>query len=60
MPLEASGGVWLDKGELEKIIMMVREDALNEAHPRRYQAAKLPQKRKKKNSFSDLFDIFDF
>jgi Zn-finger nucleic acid-binding protein len=26
-----SGGIWLDKGELEKIIMMIREEALAEA-----------------------------
>lgn len=26
-----SGGVWLDKGELEKIIMMIREEALQES-----------------------------
>ena len=25
-----SGGIWLDKGELEKIIMMIREEALGE------------------------------
>ena len=27
---QTSGGIWLDKGELEKIIMMIREEALNE------------------------------
>ena len=26
-----SGGIWLDRGELEKIIMMIREEALAEA-----------------------------
>lgn len=26
----SSGGIWLDKGELEKIIMMIREEALGE------------------------------
>ncbi|MEM6375723.1 MAG: zf-TFIIB domain-containing protein [Pseudomonadota bacterium] len=25
-----SGGIWLDKGELEKIIMMIREEALED------------------------------
>ncbi|WP_223274966.1 zf-TFIIB domain-containing protein [Tateyamaria sp. syn59] len=25
-----SGGIWLDKGELEKIIMMIREEGLRE------------------------------
>ncbi|MEL7116441.1 MAG: zf-TFIIB domain-containing protein, partial [Pseudomonadota bacterium] len=27
-----SGGIWLDKGELEKIIMMIRQEALEEGH----------------------------
>ncbi|WP_425040589.1 zf-TFIIB domain-containing protein [Primorskyibacter sp. S187A] len=26
-----SGGIWLDKGELEKIIMMIREEAMQDA-----------------------------
>jgi len=28
-----SGGIWLDKGELEKIIMMIRQEALEEQAP---------------------------
>lgn len=28
---QTSGGIWLDKGELEKIIMMIREEALQDA-----------------------------
>ena len=28
-----SGGIWLDKGELEKIIMMIREEALQDGGP---------------------------
>jgi hypothetical protein len=27
---QTSGGIWLDKGELEKIIMMIREEALRD------------------------------
>ncbi len=27
---QTSGGIWLDKGELEKIIMMIREEALHD------------------------------
>lgn len=27
---QTSGGIWLDKGELEKIIMMIREEALQD------------------------------
>jgi Zn-finger nucleic acid-binding protein len=30
----ATGGVWLDKGELEKLIALVKEETLNEASPR--------------------------
>ena len=28
---QTSGGIWLDKGELEKIILMIRNEALEEA-----------------------------
>ena len=27
---QTSGGIWLDKGELEKIIMVIREEALQD------------------------------
>jgi len=27
---QTSGGIWLDKGELEKIILMIREEALQD------------------------------
>ena len=29
-----TGGVWLDKGELEKLIALVKEETLNEVSPR--------------------------
>lgn len=29
---QTSGGIWLDKGELEKIIMMIREEALQDGN----------------------------
>lgn len=29
-----TGGVWLDKGELEKLIALVKEETLAEAEPR--------------------------
>ncbi|MBL8551007.1 MAG: zf-TFIIB domain-containing protein [Hyphomonadaceae bacterium] len=29
-----TGGVWLDKGELEKLIALVKEETLSEASPR--------------------------
>ena len=28
---QSSGGIWLDRGELEKIMMMIRQEALQEA-----------------------------
>jgi len=70
---QSSGGVWLDKGELEKIIMMIREEALQEssyaAAPRTeafddeadYEAeAPRQRKRHKRDSmFENIMDIFD-
>jgi uncharacterized protein len=59
-------GVWLDRGELEKLLGSVREVAVEyerereswgrhpEAHNRPY-----PAHRKKKKSFLEAFDIFD-
>ena len=29
-----TGGIWLDKGELEKLIALVKEETLTEASPR--------------------------
>ena len=68
-----SGGIWLDKGELEKIIMGVREEALmdsgvsaeeayDDAHY--YQAPQAtrherPKRRKREGIFDTLMDIFD-
>ena len=33
---QTSGGIWLDKGELEKIIMMIREEALQDGSAQGY------------------------
>lgn len=69
----SSGGIWLDRGELEKIIMAIREEALvdggvtaEEAHsdvhyhesPRRVQEG-YPKRRKRGSMFDNLLDIFD-
>ena len=63
------GGIWLDKGELSKIIEAIRraENSLDEEirviskdHPevyRKYEEYK--HKKKKKSIFGELFDIFD-
>ncbi|MEO0746736.1 MAG: zf-TFIIB domain-containing protein, partial [Pseudomonadota bacterium] len=69
----SSGGIWLDRGELEKIIMAVREEALmdggvpqqdayddvhhHEAHGRRSDAR--PKRRQRESMFDSLLDIFD-
>ena len=63
------GGIWLDKGELSKIIEAIRrvENSLDEEirviskdHPevyRKYEEYK--HKKKKKSIFGEIFDIFD-
>ncbi|MEM8690650.1 MAG: zf-TFIIB domain-containing protein [Pseudomonadota bacterium] len=68
-----SGGVWLDRGELEKIIMAIREEALmdggvsaedayGDAHyhenPSRMQQGR-PKRRKRDSMFDTILDIFD-
>jgi Zn-finger nucleic acid-binding protein len=66
-----SGGIWLDKGELEKIIMMIREEALREAgtrdggggvtHAGGHDPGRdgRPRERKRDSLFDNLMDIFD-
>lgn len=69
-----SGGIWLDKGELEKIIMMIRQEALEEQAPPpapaaayeepyeepRYQTREeRPRRRKRESIFENIMDIFD-
>lgn len=68
-----SGGIWLDRGELEKIIMGVREEALmdsgvqaddaySDAHyydAPREQRQDRPKRRKREGLFDTLMDIFD-
>ena len=69
----SSGGIWLDRGELEKIIMAIREEALvdsgisaDEAYsdvhyhesPHRAQQG-YPKRRKRSSMFDNLLEIFD-
>jgi Zn-finger nucleic acid-binding protein len=69
----SSGGIWLDRGELEKIITAIREEALvdsgisaDEAYsdvhyhesPNRTQQG-YPKRRKRSSMFDNLLDIFD-
>ena len=68
---QTSGGIWLDKGELEKIIMMIREEALQESaaqtgyddepayDSRPASLGQRPQKLKREGIFENLMDIFD-
>ncbi|AFV75965.1 zf-TFIIB domain-containing protein [Thermus oshimai] len=53
------GGVWLDKGELEKLLSEVRqvERAYEEEREAYYRKEGKPYKKKK--SFLEIFDIFD-
>lgn len=69
-----TGGIWLDKGELEKLIALMREEAINDqplpARPRqdvRYRDDDYDDDRyryskdyKRKNKMSKIMDIFDF
>ena len=69
----SSGGIWLDRGELEKIIMAIREEALvdsgisaeeaySDVHyhesPHRSQQG-YPKRRKRGSMFDNLLEIFD-
>ena len=69
----SSGGIWLDRGELEKIIMAIREEALvdggvaaeeayNDVHyheDTRREPRSHPNRRKRSSMFDNLLDIFD-
>ena len=70
---KTSGGIWLDRGELEKIIMAIREEALmdggvpaeeayGDVHYHEVPAAQQqsrPKRRKRESLFENLLDIFD-
>lgn len=67
-----SGGVWLDRGELEKIIMMIRDEAQREAgrssryseprddRDRSYDEPRHRSRKKRDGVLDNLMDIFDF
>ncbi|MEL7282279.1 MAG: zf-TFIIB domain-containing protein [Pseudomonadota bacterium] len=69
----SSGGIWLDRGELEKIIMAIREEALmdggvsaeeaySDVHyhegPHRGQKPR-PKRRKRESMFESILDMFE-
>lgn len=53
------GGVWLDKGELEKLLTQVREVERDYEEEREFYHRKEGKPYKKRKSFLDVFDIFD-
>jgi Zn-finger nucleic acid-binding protein len=53
------GGVWLDKGELEKLLGQAREVERHYEEEREAYYRKEGKPYKKKKGFMDLFDIFD-
>lgn len=65
----SSGGVWLDKGELEKIMSLIREAAQEEKRkpdwrePRHYEHHEYQRKggrKRPKSAMKKVMDIFDF
>lgn len=70
---QTSGGIWLDRGELEKIIMTIREEALvdggfsakqayDDVHYHEQSRRKhheTPKRSKRNGLFENLLDIFD-
>lgn len=65
-----SGGIWLDRGELEKIIMAIREEALmdggvsaedayGDVHYHEAPQQARPKRRKRDSMFDTILDIFD-
>lgn len=70
-----SGGIWFDKGEVEKLIYFIREETIKEQNNNYaesdgsddqsgYFSSKnrkgQPQKRKRENPLAELFDMFEF
>lgn len=71
-----SGGTWLDKGELEKLTHMLREEAVTEqnhfvspylggeqkrySNDKSYPSGKHSQSCKKESKMSRFMDLFDF
>jgi len=54
------GGIWLDKGELEKIINRIKQIEYDwEEDYRKFRHYDDEEYKKKKKKWFDLFDIFD-
>jgi hypothetical protein len=57
-------GVWLDRGELEKLLGTVREDkeemeSMRQYVPKDWEPPHRKHKKKKKGSIFDMFEIFE-
>lgn len=52
-----SGGIWLDKGELEKLMHMLKEETAAEQQNISH---KQVHGKKKESAISQIMDIFDF
>ena len=65
-----SGGIWFDKGEVEKLIHYVREETLKDVNQdsaqvavndhRQHSAAPMRKKRERENPLAELFEMFEF
>lgn len=60
-----TGGVWLDKGELEKLVALVKEETLSEGAGRQHHGYRDDddddaQHRRRGGKRSRLSDLFDF
>jgi Zn-finger nucleic acid-binding protein len=53
------GGVWLDKGELEKLLSQAREVERHYEEEREAYHRKEGKPYKKKKGFLEIFDLFD-
>lgn len=40
---KTSGGIWLDKGELEKLMALLKEEAMNDQPPPQRHGQRMPQ-----------------
>ncbi len=62
----SSGGVWLDKGELEKIMSLMKEAAQEEKRKsdwresREYEYRYKGNRKRPKSAMKKVMDIFDF
>lgn len=61
-----SGGIWLDKGELEKLLYLMKEEAANEQshrfndHQNFSGSEKVHKPREQESALSRIMDMFEF